>query len=201
MKLGIPPEVIFKLMKHHGIRDGALEQEMEGSGIFDTLKDLAKSAVSSVKDGAKGWSSTIKNNMPNMSDVRRGVDKIVPDSLQKYLPDSIKTTIGDKAKDFFGFGASENGGIPIRHREPFSVPNVDKWGYNQGAAERMRTMSVDKELVSGLRRLTAVTHFGIPTLKSCVVPTITMSMFPLFRSRQYTDMASMVTRMTKNRAA
>ena len=89
-----------------------------------------------------------------MSDVRRGVDKIVPDSLQKYLPDSIKTTIGDKAKDFFGFGASENGGIATRHLEPFSAPNVDKWGYNQGAAERMRTMPVDKELVSGLRRLT-----------------------------------------------
>ena len=51
MKLGIPPEVIFKLMKHHGIRDGALAQEIEGSGIFDTLKDLAKSAVNSVKDG------------------------------------------------------------------------------------------------------------------------------------------------------
>ena len=35
--------------------------------------------------------------MPSMSDFRRGVDKIVPDSLRKYLPDSIETTIGDKA--------------------------------------------------------------------------------------------------------
>ena len=116
------------------------------------------------------------------------------------MPNSIKTNIGDKAKDFFGFGASENGGIVTRHREPFSAPNVDKWGYNQGAAERMRSMPVDKELVSALRRLTAVTHCGIPTLTSCAVPTITMSTFPLFRSRQYTDMASMVTRMTRNRA-
>ena len=45
MKLGIPPEVIFKLMKHHGIRDGALAQEIEGSGIFDTFKDWAKGRV------------------------------------------------------------------------------------------------------------------------------------------------------------
>ena len=117
------------------------------------------------------------------------------------MPNSIKTNIGDKAKDFFCFGASENGGIATRHHEPFSAPNVDKWGYNQGAAERMSTMPVDKELVSGLRRLTAVTHCGIPTLKSCAVPTITMSTFPLFRSSQYMDMASMAMRMTKNRAA
>jgi hypothetical protein len=59
----------------------------------------------------------------------------------------------DKAKNLFGFGASEAGGIPDRHREPFSAPYLDKYGYRQGAAQRMRIMPVDMELVSGLHRL------------------------------------------------
>ena len=154
MKLGIPPDAMFKLMKHHGIRDGALAEEMEGSGIFDSLKDMAKGALNSVKDNASGWASTIKNNLPDMSDVRRAVGKILPDSVQKHLPDGLKQTFGDKAKNFFGFGPSEAGGISTRHREPFSAPNLDKYGYKQGAAERMRTMPVDLELVGGLHRLT-----------------------------------------------
>jgi hypothetical protein len=153
MKAGIEPEMIFKLMKKHNIRDGALMEEMEGSGIFDSLKDMAKGAYNSVKDSASGWADTISKNMPNMSDVRRAVGKIVPDSLQKHMPDSLKQTFGDKAKNFFGFGATEAGGIPDRHREPFSAPNLDKYGYRQGAAQRMRIMPVDMELVSGLHRL------------------------------------------------
>jgi len=154
MKLNIPPEEVFKLMKKHNIRDGALMEEMEGSGIFDSLKDMAKGAYNSVKDSASGWADTISKNMPNMSDVRRAVGKIVPDSIQKHLPDGLKQTFGDKAKNFFGFGASEAGGIPDRHREPFSAPNLDKYGYKQGSAQRMRIMPVDKELVSGLHNLT-----------------------------------------------
>jgi hypothetical protein len=154
MKLNIPPEEVFKLMKKHNIRDGALMEEMEGSGIFDSLKDMASSAWGSVKDSASGWADTISKNMPDMSDVRRAVGKIVPDSIQKHLPDGLKQTFGDKAKNFFGFGATEAGGIPDRHREPFSAPNLDKYGYKQGSAQRMRIMPVDKELVSGLHNLT-----------------------------------------------
>jgi hypothetical protein len=153
MKIGLQPDIIFKLMKKHGIRDGALAEELEGSGIFDSLKDMASSAWSGVKDSASGWADTISKNMPDMSDVRRAVGKIVPDSFQKHMPDSLKTTFGDKAKNFFGFGATEAGGIPNRHREPFSAPNLDKYGYRQGAAERMRIMPVDMELASGLGRL------------------------------------------------
>jgi hypothetical protein len=153
MKLNIPPEMVFKLMKKHGIRDGALMEEMQGSGIFDSLKDMAKGAYNSVKDSASGWADTISKNMPDMSDVRRAVGKIVPDSFQKHMPDGLKQTFGDKAKNFFGFGATEAGGIPNRHREPFSAPNLDKYGYKQGAAQRMRIMPVDMELVSGLNRL------------------------------------------------
>ena len=153
MKIGLQPDIIFKLMKKHGIRDGALAEELEGSGIFDSLKDMASSAWSGVKDSASGWADTISKNMPDMSDVRRAVGKIVPDSFQKHMPDSLKTTFGDKAKNFFGFGVTEAGGIPNRHREPFSAPNLDKYGYRQGAAERMRIMPVDMELASGLGRL------------------------------------------------
>lgn len=157
MKLNIPPEEVFKLMKKHGIRDGALMEEMEGSGIFDDLKDLASSAWSSVKDTAKDtWrdvKSSVKDVLPSMSDIRRGVADIVPDQYQKHLPDALKPTLFDKAKNFFGFGATEAGGIPNRHREPFSAPNLDKYGYRQGAAQRMRIMPVDKELVSGLHNL------------------------------------------------
>jgi hypothetical protein len=153
MKLNIPPEMVFKLMKKHGIRDGALMEEMQGSGIFDSLKDMAKGAFNSVKDSASGWADTISKNMPDMSDVRRAVGKIVPDSFQKHMPDGLKQTFGDKAKNFFGFGATEAGGIPNRHREPFSAPNLDKYGYRQGAAQRMRIMPVDMEMVSGLHKL------------------------------------------------
>lgn len=161
MKLNIPPEAVFKLMKKHGIRDGALMEEMEGSGIFDDLKDLGKSAFrgardafTSVKDSAGDAFSSLKGMLPSMSDVRRGIDKVVPDQYKKHLPDSLQTTMFDKAKNFFGFGASEAGGRATRHREPFSAPNLDRYGYRQGAAERMRIMPVDKELVSGLHHLT-----------------------------------------------
>ena len=160
MKLNIPPEAVFKLMKKHGIRDGALMEEMEGSGIFDDLKDLGKSAFrgardafTSIKDSAGDAFSSLKNVLPSMSDVRRGIDKVVPDQYKKHLPDSLQTTMFDKAKNLFGFGESEAGGRATRHREPFSAPNLDKYGYRQGAAQRMRIMPVDKELVSGLHNL------------------------------------------------
>lgn len=157
MKLNIPPEEVFKIMKKHGIRDGALAEELEGSGIFDDIMHYGSKAFDSVKSGAKDvWKDvkdTVKDALPSMSDVRRGVDKYVPDQYKKHLPDALKTTVFDKAKNFFGFGASEAGGIPDRHREPFSAPNLDKYGYRQGAAQRMRIMPVDMELVSGLGRL------------------------------------------------
>ena len=158
MKLNIPPEEVFKLMKKHNIRDGALMEEMEGSGIFDDIMHYGSKAFDSVKSGAKDvWKDvkdSVKDALPSMSDVRRGVDKFVPDQYKKHLPDSLKTTMFDKAKNFFGFGATEAGGIPDRHREPFSAPNLDKYGYRQGSAQRMRIMPVDKELVSGLHNLT-----------------------------------------------
>nr|WPF46524.1 MAG: hypothetical protein [Lake Baikal virophage 4] len=157
MKLSIPPEAIFKLMKKHGLRDGALMEEMEGSGIFDDIMHYGSKAFDSVKSGAKdvwkGVKDSVKDALPSMSDVRRGVGSVVPDQYQKHLPDALKTTMFDKAKSLFGFGASEAGGIPDRHREPFSAPNLDKYGYRQGAAERMRIMPVDMELASGLHRL------------------------------------------------
>jgi TPR repeat protein len=86
-KLSIPPEMVFKLMEQHGIRDGALLEEMEGSSIFDSLKAKANGAFNSVKDGASGWADTISKNMPDMSGVRRAVGKIFPDSFQRHLPD------------------------------------------------------------------------------------------------------------------
>jgi hypothetical protein len=158
MKLNIPPEEVFKLMKKHSIRDGALMEEMEGSGIFDDIMHYGSKAFDSVKSGAKDvWKDvkdSVKDALPSMSDVRRGVDKFVPDQYKKHLPDSLKPTMFDKAKSLFGFGASEAGGIPDRHREPFSAPNLDKYGYKQGSAQRMRIMPVDKEIVSGLFNLT-----------------------------------------------
>lgn len=158
MKQNIPPEAIFKLMKKHGIRDGALMEEMEGSGIFDDIVHYGSKAFDSVKSGAKdvwkGVKDSVKDALPSMSDVRRGIDKVVPDQYKKHLPDSLQPTMFDKAKSLFGFGASEAGGIPDRHREPFSAPNLDKYGYRQGAAQRMRIMPVDSELVSGLHNLT-----------------------------------------------
>jgi len=157
MKLNIPPEMIFKLMKKHGIRDGALAEELEGSGIFDDIMHYGSKAFDSVKSGAKdvwkGVKDNVKDALPSMSDVRRGISDIVPDQYKKHLPDSLQTTMFDKAKNFFGFGATEAGGIPNRHKEPFSAPNLDKYGYKQGASERMRIMPVDMELVSGLGRL------------------------------------------------
>lgn len=153
MKIGLQPDIIFKLMKKHGIRDGALAEELEGSGIFDDIMHYGSKALDSVKSGAKDIYQGVKDNLPSMSDVRRGISDIVPDQYKKHLPDSLQTTIFDKAKNFFGFGATEAGGIPNRHREPFSAPNLDKYGYRQGAAERMRIMPVDMELASGLGRL------------------------------------------------
>ena len=79
------------------------EEFLRGSGIFDTLKDWASSA----SDNVSGWFNTVANNMPTMSDVRRGVAKILPDSAQSYLPSGLQRTFTDKAKDFFGFGRGE----------------------------------------------------------------------------------------------
>jgi hypothetical protein len=79
------------------------EEFLRGSGIFDTLKDWASSA----SDNVSGWFNTVTNNMPTMSDVRRGVAKILPDSAQSYLPSGLQRTFTDKAKDFFGFGRGE----------------------------------------------------------------------------------------------
>lgn len=162
MKLNLQPEMIFKLMKKHGIRDGALAEELEGSGIFDDIMHYGSKALDSVKSGAKdiykGVKDSVKDALPSMSDVRRGISDIVPDQYKKHLPDSLQTTMFDKAKNFFGFGfdplrPSENGGIPTRHREPFTQPLTDKYGYRQGATQRMRIMPVDMELTSGLGRL------------------------------------------------
>jgi len=79
------------------------EEFLRGSGIFDTLKDWA----SKTADSASGWFNTVANNMPTMSDVRRGVSRILPDSAEKYLPSGLQRTFTDKAKDFFGFGRGE----------------------------------------------------------------------------------------------
>jgi hypothetical protein len=152
---GVPEDIIGTAMMRHGLPDDALVEDLEGSGILDTLKNFA----GSVADSASGWYDTIKANMPTMSDVRRAVGKIVPDSLQEYVPSGLKRTFGDKAKDFFGFGMSggEFHGDPrpthARHREAFDN-FFDNRGYRQGAVQRMTTMFVpDWELSSGLNRL------------------------------------------------
>ena len=152
---GVPEEIIGTAMMRHGLPDDAEVGDLEGSGIMDTLKDFA----GSVADSASGWFNTIKANMPTMSDVRRAVHKIVPDSLSEYVPSGLQRTWGDKAKDFFGFGMSggEFHGDPrathARHREPFDN-FFDNRGYRQGAVQRMTTMFVpDWELSSGLNRL------------------------------------------------
>lgn len=152
---GVPEEIIGTAMMRHGLPDDAEVGDLEGSGIMDTLKDFA----GSLADSASGWFNTIKANMPTMSDVRRAVHKVVPDSLSDYVPSGLKRTFADKAKDFFGFGMSggEFHGDPrstqARHREPFEN-FFDNRGYRQGAVQRMTTMFVpDWELSSGLSRL------------------------------------------------
>jgi len=153
---GVPEDIIGTAMMRHGLPDNALVEDLEGSGILDTLKDFA----GSVADSASGWFDTIKANMPTMSDVRRAVGKIVPDSFQDYVPSGLKRTFGDKAKDFFGFGmsggefqADPHRSTATRHREPFDN-FFDNRGYRQGAVQRMTTMFVpDWELSSGLNRL------------------------------------------------
>jgi len=153
---GVPEDIIGTAMMRHGLPDDAEVGDLEGSGILDTLKNFA----GSVADSASGWFDTIKANMPTMSDVRRAVGKIVPDSMSEYVPSGLKRTFGDKAKDFFGFGMS--GGefqadpyraTHARHREPFDN-FFDNRGYRQGAVQRMTTMFVpDWEISSGLHRL------------------------------------------------
>lgn len=152
---GVPEEIIGTAMMRHGLPDDAEVADLEGSGIMDTLKDFA----GSVADSASGWFNTIRANMPTMSDVRRAVNKVVPDSMSSYLPSGLQRTTLDKAKDFFGFGMSggEFHGDPrathARHREPFEN-FFDNRGYRQGAVQRMTTMFVpDWELSSGLNRL------------------------------------------------
>jgi hypothetical protein len=153
---GVPENIIGTAMMRHGLSDDSEVGDLEGSGIMDTLKDFA----GSVADSASGWYDTIKANMPTMSDVRRAVGKIVPDSFQDYVPSGLKRTFGDKAKDFFGFGmsggefqADPHRSTATRHREPFDN-FFDNRGYRQGAVQRMTTMFVpDWELSSGLNRL------------------------------------------------
>jgi hypothetical protein len=152
---GVPEDIIGTSFMRHGLSPDALVEELEGSGIMDTLKNFA----GSVADSASGWFDTIKANMPTMSDVRRAVGKIVPDQYSDYVPSGLKRTFGDKAKDFFGFGMSggEFHGDPrpthARHREAFDN-FFDERGYRQGAVHRMTTQFVpDWELSSGLNRL------------------------------------------------
>ena len=153
---GVPEDIIGTAMMRHGLPDDAEVGDLEGSGIMDTLKDFA----GSVADSASGWFNTIKANMPTMSDVRRAVAKVVPDSFQDYVPSGLKRTFGDKAKDFFGFGmsggefqADPHRATHARHREPFDN-FFDNRGYRQGAVQRMTTMFVpDWEISSGLHRL------------------------------------------------
>jgi len=152
---GVPEDIIGTSFMRHGLSPDALVEELEGSGIMDTLKNFA----GSVADSASGWFDTIKANMPTMSDVRRAVGKIVPDKYSDYVPSGLKRTFGDKAKDFFGFGMSggEFHGDPrpthARHREAFDN-FFDERGYRQGAVHRMTTQFVpDWELSSGLNRL------------------------------------------------
>ena len=153
---GVPEDIIGTAMMRHGLPDDAEVGDLEGSGIMDTLKNFA----GSVADSASGWYDTIKANMPTMSDVRRAVGKVVPDSLSEYVPSGLKRTFGDKAKDFFGFGmsggefqADPHRSTQARHREPFDNFFDDR-GFRQGAVQRMTTMFVpDWELSSGLNRL------------------------------------------------
>jgi hypothetical protein len=153
---GVPEDIIGTSFMRHGLSPDALVEELEGSGIMDTLKNFA----GSVADSASGWWDTIKANMPTMSDVRRAVGKIVPDQYSDYVPSGLKRTFGDKAKDFFGFGmsggefqADPHRSTATRHREPFDN-FFDNRGYRQGAVQRMTTMFVpDWELSSGLNRL------------------------------------------------
>ena len=152
---GVPSDVINTSMMRHGLDDYSTVGDLEGSGIMDTLKDFA----GSVADSASGWFDTIKANMPTMSDVRRAVGKIVPDSYSDYVPSGLKRTFGDKAKDFFGFGISggefrgDDRPQISRHREPF-VNFFDDKGYRQGAVDRMTRMFVPEwEVSSGLHNL------------------------------------------------
>lgn len=152
---GVPSHILNKAMSMHGLGDDATIDELEGSGIFDTLKDFA----GNVADSASGWFNTIKANLPTMSDVRRAVGKIVPDQYQDYVPSGLKRTFGDKAKDFFGFGVSggefrgDDRQQHARHREPFDNYFDDR-GFRQGAVQRMTTMFVPEwELSSGINRL------------------------------------------------
>ena len=152
---GVPSDVINTAMMRHGLDDYSTVGDLEGSGIMDTLKDFA----GSVADSASGWFDTIKANMPTMSDVRRAVGKIVPDSMSDYVPSGLKRTFGDKAKDFFGFGISggefrgDDRPQISRHREPF-VNFFDDKGYRQGAVDRMTRMFVPEyEVTSGLHNL------------------------------------------------
>jgi hypothetical protein len=152
---GVPNDVIGTSMMRHGLNDASTVDDLVGSGIMDTLKDFA----GSVADSASGWFDTIKANMPTMSDVRRAVGKIVPDSMSDYVPSGLQRTFGDKAKDFFGFGMAggEFHGDPrpqhARHREPFENVFDDK-GYRQGAVHRMTSMFVpDWEVSSGIHNL------------------------------------------------
>lgn len=153
---GVPNDILTTSMMRHGLNDDSTVDDLEGSGIMDTLKDFA----GSVADSASGWFDTIKSNMPTMSDVRRAVGQIVPDSMSGYVPSGLKRTFGDKAKDFFGFGMSGGefrGEVERpqdrRHREPF-VNFFDDRGYRQGAVHRMTTMFVpDWERVAGLQNL------------------------------------------------
>lgn len=152
---GVPNDILTTSMMRHGLNDDSTVDELEGSGIMDTLKNFA----GSVADSASGWFDTIKANMPTMSDVRRAVGKIVPDSMSDYVPSGLKRTFGDKAKDFFGFGMSggefrgEERTQDRRHREPF-VNFFDDKGYRQGAVDRMTRMFVpDWEVSSGLHNL------------------------------------------------
>ena len=152
---GVPNDILTTSMMRHGLNDDSTVDDLEGSGIMDTLKNFA----GSVADSASGWFDTIKANMPTMSDVRRAVGKIVPDSYSDYVPSGLKRTFGDKAKDFFGFGMSggefrgEERTQDRRHREPF-VNFFDDKGYRQGAVDRMTRMFVpDWEVSSGLHNL------------------------------------------------
>jgi hypothetical protein len=139
---GIPPDMLKKLMQHYGITDEALVGELEGSGIWDTVSNWASDAADSVS----GWYNTVANNMPTMSDVRRAVGKIVPDSMSDYVPSGLKRTWGDKAKDLFGFGAQRG------HLEDMKLAAELERGaprtvdMSQGRAEREAFMPFINEL-------------------------------------------------------
>ena len=152
---GVPNDIINTALMRHGHNDFSTLADLEGSGVWDTLKDFG----SSVADSASGWFNTIKNNLPDMSDIRRAVGKITPDSMSEYIPKGLKPTFGDKAKDFFGFGLAggefrgDDRAQFARHREPFENLFDDR-GFRQGAIPRMTTMFVpDWEVSSGLHNL------------------------------------------------